>query len=149
MWDEIIHQFPNFTGAAAEVWNGLVIYLPLYWAYDYLSTLELKLMHGSKRTPANLPLVCSVSLCFNVMSYFKPPLQQSWKGGILVSPCPSVHMSVCPSVDRIVSTLYLQQYSSDLFHICTSYQATSEGVSCVMPVSQFKDLKFWRIFLNL
>ena len=50
-----------------------------------------------------------------------PPLQRSWKGGILVSPClsvcPSVHLSVCPSVDRIVSTLYLQQYSSDPFHI--------------------------------
>ena len=48
-----------------------------------------------------------------------------------------VRLSVCPSVDRIVSALYLQQYSSDPFHICTSYQATSEGVSRV----------FWRIFL--
>ena len=45
-----------------------------------------------------------------------------------------VHLSVCPSVDRIVSALYLQQYSSDPFHICTSYQATSEGVSRVMRV---------------
>ena len=42
-----------------------------------------------------------------------------------------VCLSVCPSVDRIVSALYLQQYSSDPFHICTSYQATSEV------------LKFW------
>ena len=49
------------------------------------------------------------------------PLQRSWKGGILVSPCPSVRPSVCPSVDRIVSALYLQQYSSDPFHIYTSY----------------------------
>ena len=53
-----------------------------------------------------------------------------------------VRLSVCPSVDRIVSALYLQQYSSDPFHICTSYQATSEGVSRVMPVSKFKNLKF-------
>ena len=58
-----------------------------------------------------------------------------------------VRLSVCPSVDRIVSALYLQQYSSDPFHICTSYQATSEGVWRVMPVSKFKNLKFWRIFL--
>ena len=57
-----------------------------------------------------------------------------------------VRLSVCPSVDRIVSALYLQQYSSDPFHICTSYQATSEGVSRVMPVSKLKNLKFWRIF---
>ena len=57
-----------------------------------------------------------------------------------------ITLSVCPSVDRIVSALYLQQYSSDPFHICTSYQATSEGVSRVMPVSKLKNLKFWRIF---
>ena len=35
-------------------------------------------------------------------------------GGCL--PCPSV--SVCPSVDRTVSALYLQNYLLDLFHIC-------------------------------
>ena len=57
-----------------------------------------------------------------------------------------ITLSVYPSVDRIVSALYLQQYSSDPFHICTSYQATSEGVSHVMPVSKLKNLKFWRIF---
>ena len=48
----------------------------------------------------------------------------------------AIQMSVCPSVDRMVSALYLQQYSSDPFHICTSYQATSEGVSRVMFVSK-------------
>ena len=48
-----------------------------------------------------------------------------------------VRLSVCPSVERIVSALYLQQYSSDPFHICTSYQATSEGVPRVMFVSKF------------
>ena len=72
-----------------------------------------------------------------------PLLQRSWKGGILVSPCPSVRLSICPSVDGIVSALYLQQYSLDPFHICTSYQATSEGVSRVMPVSKLKNLQFF------
>ena len=57
-----------------------------------------------------------------------------------------VRLSVCPSVDRIVSALYLQQYSSDPFYICTSYQATSEGVSRVMPVSKFKNLNFGEFF---
>ena len=57
-----------------------------------------------------------------------------------------ITLSVCPSVDRIVSALYLQQYTSDPFHICTSYQATSEGVSRVISVSIFKNAKFWRIF---
>ena len=35
-----------------------------------------------------------------------------------------VRLSVRLSVDRIVPALYLQQYSSNPFHICTSYQAT-------------------------
>ena len=53
-----------------------------------------------------------------------PALQRSWKGGILVSRRPSVRPSARPSVDRIVSALYLQQYSSNPFHTHTSYQAT-------------------------
>ena len=56
-------------------------------------------------------------------------------------------LSVCPSVDRIVSALCLQQYLLDQFHICTSYQATSDGVSCVMSISKLKKLKFWPILL--
>ena len=70
-----------------------------------------------------------------------PPASTKLIGGYT-----GITLSVCPSVDRIVSALYLQQYSSDPFHICTSYQATSEGVSRVMPVSKLKNLKFWRIF---
>ena len=80
--------------------------------------------------------------------YYTPASTKLIRGytGITLSVCPSVRPSVCPSVDRIVSALYLQQYSSDPFYICTSYQATSEGVSRVMPVSKLKNLKFWRIF---
>ena len=59
-----------------------------------------------------------------------------------------VRLSFCPSVDRIVSNVGLQQYSSDPFHICTSYQATWEGVLLIMPFSKFKSLKFWRILCN-
>ena len=40
-------------------------------------------------------------------------------------------MSVRPSVGRIVSALYFQQYLPDSFHIYASYQATSDGVSRV------------------
>ena len=74
-------------------------------------------------------------------SLLYPPASTKLKGGYT-----GITLSVCPSVDRIVSALYLQQYSSDPFHICTSYQATSEGVSHVMPVSKFKNLQFWRFF---
>ena len=87
-----------------------------------------------------------------VMVYYTPRFNEVdrgvyWYHLVRLSVCPSVRLSVCPSVDRIVSALYLQQYSSDPFHICTSYQATQEGVSRVMSVSKFKTLKFWRIFL--
>ena len=56
--------------------------------------------------------------------YIPPPLQLSWKGGYT-----GFTLSVCPSVDRIVSALYLQQYSSDPFHICTSYLFFTYGRS--------------------
>ena len=39
-----------------------------------------------------------------------------------------VHLSVCPSVDKIGSAPYIPEYSPDPFHIYTSYQVTSEGV---------------------
>ena len=56
--------------------------------------------------------------------------------GFTLSVCPSVH----PSVDRIVSALYLQQYSWVPFHICTSYWAASEGVWRVKFLSKFEIL---------
>ena len=51
---------------------------------------------------------------------------------------PSVRLPICPSVDRIVSALYLLQSSPDPFNIYTSYQATTEGVS---PESFIENLK--------
>ena len=74
------------------------------------------------------------------VSLLCPSLQWSWEGVYwfhLV--CLSVRPSVCPSVDRIVSALYLQQYLLDPFHICIFYQATSEGVLRVMCVSKFSE----------
>ena len=72
-----------------------------------------------------------------------PPLQRSWKGVYWYH---LVRLSVCLSVDRIVSALYLQQYSSDPFHICTSYQATSEGVACNVRLKIQKYKNFGEFF---
>ena len=52
-----------------------------------------------------------------------------------------VCLSICPSVDRIVSALYLQQYLLDPFHIYTAYRATWEGVWCVTFFSKIKKLE--------
>ena len=89
--------------------------------------------------------------CLNELKYagftmFIVPLASTkLKSGILVSRRPFICPSLRPSVDKIVSTLYLLQYYSDPFHICTSYQATSEGVSCVKVIARFQF--FWQFFL--
>ena len=51
----------------------------------------------------------------------------------------------CPSVNEIMSALYLPQYLLDTFHIYTSYQVASEGVLSVKFVSTLKNLKFRQI----
>ena len=62
---------------------------------------------------------------------------------IRLSVRPSVHLSVR---GQIFSALYLPQYLPDPFHICTSYQATSEGVSHVKFIVKFQNLIFWQFF---
>ena len=72
-----------------------------------------------------------------------------WFHLVHLSVCPSVCLPICLSVDRIVSPLYLQQYLPDPFHIYTSYQATSEGVSRVKFISKFQNLNFKFVTLTL
>ena len=95
-------------------------------------------------------LKCVESTIETLLGFLIPPASTKLKGGytgFTLSICLSVHLSVCPSVDRIVSALYLQQYLSDPFHICTSYQATSEGVLHVMFVSNLLNLYLWLCLL--
>ena len=75
-------------------------------------------------------------LCYHTLRFNE--VERGYTGFIL---------SVCPSVDRIVSALYLQQYSWDPFHICTSYQATSD-VSRVLFVSKWKKKWNFGIFFK-
>ena len=67
-------------------------------------------------------------------------------GGILVSLHPSVRLSVRPSVPHPVSALQCIQFWLDPFHIYTSYQATSEDVSCV---EFFNVWQFFKIYNNV
>ena len=108
------------------------------WNFKYLPTISPSQANCGVYIGRNLKKInCIIAAAHCCMLLLYPMLQRSWKGGILVSPC--------LSVDRIASTLYLQQFLWDPFHICTSYRATSEGVSRVMFVWKFKNLKFWRI----
>ena len=56
---------------------------------------------------------------FSILLY--PHYNEFERGGILVSPCPSVHPTVCPSVNKIVSALYLQQYSPYLYILLSNF----------------------------
>ena len=46
---------------------------------------------------------------FNCSPALYPPIQRSWKGGILVSPCPSVRLSLCGQnhVSSVSSTILI------------------------------------------
>ena len=66
--------------------------------------------------------------------------------GFTPSVCPSVSTFVRPSFQHSVSTLYCLQFWLDPFHILTSYQATSEGVSHVKFLAKFQHLDFWQFF---
>ena len=69
-----------------------------------------------------------------------PLLQQSWKGGILVSPCPSVRLSVCgQNRVRSVSSTILNESISYL-HILSSNLRR-----CVVCNVCLKNLKLWQI----
>ena len=117
------------------LFKTMVVPLLMQWSYYHLA-----LSHWSFRLKFendSIIFFWRPFICFSIKTIFAgvkiliiPPLQRSWKRGILVSPC----LSVCPSLGRIVSALYLQQYLSDPFHICTA-----EGVSRVKFVSKFKN----------
>ena len=51
MWDEIANPFPNFNGAAIEVWEWISNLISHYRTCDYLSMLGLMMIHVIKRGP--------------------------------------------------------------------------------------------------
>ena len=141
--------------------NWCVLYYRFYGTHQCQSILTtvvadhepswLPVAHDRRETPGadgieswSAPWTVSwwhrYTICTCFCSVFIPPGSAKLKGGYT-----GFNLSVCPSVDRIVSALYLQQYSSDPFYICTSYKATSEGVSRVKFVSRLKNWKFWQI----
>ena len=49
VWDEIIHPFPNFSGATVEVWEWISNFIQHYWACDYLSMHKSMLIQGRRQ----------------------------------------------------------------------------------------------------
>ena len=89
---------------------------------NYISTY-LKAVSSHFNSP------CLVSIChplfLNYIQYhYTPHFNEVERGytGFTLSICPSHNLPIYPSVNRIKSVLYLQQYSPDPFHINASYQ---------------------------
>ena len=74
------------------------------------------------------------------------PTQQSWRG---VYSYHLVLLSVCPSVDRIVSALYLQQYSLDPFHILHILSSNSRRCVACKVYFKIRKLKLLANSFNL
>ena len=96
-----------------------------------------------------ITLTCQPSEIWKPIPYcmsLYPPLQRSWKGGILVSPCPSVRLSVCGQnrVRSVSSTILIGSIS--YLHILSS-----NFRRCVACNARFKIEKFEILanFLNL
>ena len=75
------------------------------WWYIVLQKIYYRVDSRFAPSQWEMALLCSVShwlranlesaLHYIPFTFLYPPLQRSWKGWILVSPCPSVH---CPSI---------------------------------------------------
>ena len=124
-WDALPDQVSGVTQAASSVLWSSGRKLEVDGMRDWL--WKCWSISGYLGPVASAGLACLLLEMKTMVGYYTPH-SMKLKGGILVSPCLSVCPSVCPSVDRIVSSLYLLQYSPDPFHIYTFYQATSEGV---------------------
>ena len=91
--------------------------------------------------PVNARICYPFTIALNLlnvsdMSHYTPTNAHNWSwDGVYSfhffhpSVCSSGSLSVHSSVDQIISALYLPQYLTNPFDICTSYQLTSEGVS--------------------
>ena len=75
---------------------------------------------------------------------FDIPASRMLKGGGGVGGT-AFTLSIHPSVDRIMSALYLPQNLPDLFHVYRHYQPTPEGVSHVESCFVFSNLKICKI----
>ena len=95
--------------------NASLLWVPVY--REQVHTVQYLYNAGNflQNTHNNHPIACPDKCQCFLKLIFIPSASTKLKGGYT-----GFILSVCPSVDRIMSVLYLQQYSSYPFHICTS-----------------------------
>ena len=84
-----------------------------------------------------------------VRVFLYPPLQRSWKGGILVSPCPSVRLSVCGQnrVRSVSSTILIGSIS--YLHILSSNFRRCVACNARFKIQNFEILANFFKFVTL
>ena len=111
-----------------------------------MCTRAHKMVHGGYLSNA-LRDLWNGSLC---VYWLYPPLQRSWKGGILVSPCPSVRLSVCGQnrVRSVSSTILIGSIS--YLHILSSNFRRCVACNARFKIQKFEILAiFWNLQLWL
>ena len=144
-WQYLYFQFSKYFTGFVSIYFLYCSYIFVPGIPIFLYIWRLKLLDALTN---KVGIMTTLSFqCNNGTSLFIPTASTKLKGGYT-----GFTLSICLSVDRIVSALYLQQYSFDTFHTCTSYQATSEGVSHVKFVSKLwnfgKFFKFVTLILS-
>ena len=121
LWKEVEYQIWS-----SQACKGFMLPLPCSWCYEWYHIVFL------------------YWICIECMSY--EPLWKMYLHGNkhFLNLNLNVRLSICPSVDRIMSALYLQQYSSDPFHIL--YILSSNFRRCVACNVCFKIWNFGKFF---
>ena len=82
----------------------------------------------------------TAATCLMKITWLYPPLQRSWEGGILVSPCPSVRPSVCGQncVRSVSSTILVGSIS--YLHILSSNFRRCVACNVCFKIEKFEIL---------
>ena len=150
----------------APYWYGNKF--PKYWIFVRVTCRSFWWFHSQR--PTNVVIWDAMTLmwlhCNNNALYrhshkisndlLYPPLQRSWKGGILVSPCPSVRLSVClfvclsvcgwNRVRSVSSTILIGSIS--YLHILSSNFRRCFACNACFEIQKLEFLKFVTLTLS-
>ena len=92
MWLWCIKKFDILAVFTVKISYSFHVHTYIWNANRFISCLE-----PTKKSPVNLKKAVTKMMSLGCIVYYTPA-QRSWRGGILDSPCPSVRLSVRPSV---------------------------------------------------
>ena len=135
----MIWSLPRLILITAVIWSALKTIKLLCWPFR---VLHKKCAHFDQCNIYLYPYrrtLLSISFENCVSAFVIPRASTKLKGGYT-----GITLSICPSVDRIVSPLYLQQYSLDPFSYL--HILSSNFRRCVACNARFKIWNFGKFF---